>query len=214
MIPIWIARQTNNDVPLQHMHPQDIRQADLKKSSTRKTQFLLARSVLRTMLRNETGQDDWKIVAEPNGKPYIIDTRGNRGPHLSISHTRGMVACALSPYSSIGIDIEQWKPRQFSSIAAFSFGVEEQQQVKEKGLAEFYKIWTLREAISKCTGDGLKLVTNGVDLVSGVDEGYHRIHHYQLYSYSPEQGYSLAVAVLSNEEGKIQCTIKSYEACR
>ena len=33
------------------------------------------------------------------------------------------------------------------------------------GLSAFYRIWTVREAISKATGDGMALVTDGTDRV-------------------------------------------------
>ena len=39
--------------------------------------------------------------------------------------------------------------------------------MRKEGITEFYRIWTLREAIAKATGEGLVMAMDGVDRVGG-----------------------------------------------
>ena len=52
-----------------------------------------------------------------------------------------------------------------AALAALAFGPAEQ---TEAAAAEgFYRIWTLREAMAKATGEGLMLAANRCDLIGG-----------------------------------------------
>ena len=60
----------------------------------------------------------------------------------------------------IGIDIEYRDPaRDLDRLAEAAYGAEECRAVAACGISAFYRIWTVREAISKATGDGMALVT-------------------------------------------------------
>lgn len=174
----------------------DIQQATQKKSVKQQLHFLSARALLRALLFHLTHHRDWKIITNAKGKPYIINADGTAGPHISVSHTTGMVACAVSDAAPIGIDIEQWKVRDFIKLADHSFGPQENAMVKKGGIAGFYRIWTLREAMGKATGEGLSLVTNKNDLISSVVSNYHQSEHFSLY-YHPDapKNYSIAIAL-------------------
>ena len=86
------------------------------------------------------------------GKPYFPSL-----PHLhfNLSHTAGFSLCALSD-APVGVDIEAVRPRREglwryclteAEYAAFT--------AANGGWEEFYRIWTLKEAWSKYTGQGL-----------------------------------------------------------
>lgn len=187
---------------------EDIESAHQKQSDKQQYHFLIARALLRALLYHDTPSEEWKIFNAPNGKPYIINKQGHQGPHISISHTHGMVACAISSHTAIGIDIEYWRERNFLKLAEYAFGPQEQQAVKEHGISEFYRIWTLREAMGKATGEGLKFVTNGLDLVVSSIEEYHRLEDFYLYQHKGEpKNYNIALALYNLPKNLIAKTV-------
>jgi phosphopantetheinyl transferase len=109
------------------------------------------------------GGEDWSIEIDARGKPLAC---GASVRHISIAHTGNIVAAAASAVGPIGIDIEYRYPgRDLNSLALAAYGPTECQAVATHGVSAFYRIWTLREAISKVTGDGMALVTDRIDRV-------------------------------------------------
>jgi phosphopantetheinyl transferase len=111
----------------------------------------------------QTASGGWTIETTERGKPIA---RGEVERHVSISHTGSLVAAAVSSIGPIGIDIERRdKVRDFIGLASAAFGPTEAAAVAAQGAAAFYRIWTVREAISKATGDGLPTVVDRQDRV-------------------------------------------------
>jgi phosphopantetheinyl transferase len=112
-----------------------------------------------------------------------------------------MVACAFSGTGSIGIDLEAHRPRSFDAIACHGFGPGEQSIIARDGMRAFYRIWTLREAMGKATGQGLALVTDGRDHIQATPEEGCWLSHppsgpsWRLAHYFLDSGYSLALAL-------------------
>lgn len=132
---------------------------------------LLARAGLRAMLARQTGRTDWQFRRSALGKPFVVSPTGAAGPPFSLSHTLGVVALAMAEDGALGIDVERHRPRDFTALAAQALGVGEQAQVAAGGADAFYRIWTLREAIAKATGEGLALAGNGRDLLAAGTPG-------------------------------------------
>ena len=178
---------------------------------------LLARALLRALLHRLTGSGDWTIAADNNsGKPYLRDEHGVLGPAISLSHGGGMVAAAVgSPGLRIGVDLEPHKARDVMALAAKAFGPAEQQQVAEGSTAAFYKLWTLREAMGKATGQGLSLAADGADHVGNSQgDGVWRVPGW-LFGYWPDPGYSLAAAVERPGDAAINIELLALrEICR
>ena len=90
-----------------------------------------------------------RILREAHGKPYFPD---HPDCHFSLSHTRGMVVCALSN-TRVGVDVE--RPRIIRpALARRCFGEAElvwAQADKQRFLA----LWTRKEAVLKCSGEGI-----------------------------------------------------------
>jgi 4'-phosphopantetheinyl transferase len=111
----------------------------------------------------QTASGHWIIETTERGKPIA---RGKVERHISISHTGLLVAAAVSAVGPIGIDIERRdRVRDFARLAAAAFGSAEVAMVEKEGAAAFYRIWTVREAISKATGDGLPTVVDRQDRI-------------------------------------------------
>ncbi len=105
-----------------------------------------------------------KILTNNNGKPYIE----NCPIHFNISHCENTLVYAFSE-EEIGIDIEKIRPISLSVAKRF-FSLDEQKFVFGQPLNEynsensntpeilerFYRIYTLKEAICKKSGIGIK----------------------------------------------------------
>ena len=99
-----------------------------------------------------------------------------RCPSVSLSHSGGWVACAITDAGAIGVDIEaHTSGRDFSGIAGAVFGPDEQRQVAAHGASGFYRVWTLKEAMAKASGGGIVEVADRTDRVAkDPKEGFWR----------------------------------------
>jgi 4'-phosphopantetheinyl transferase len=136
---------------------------------------MLARALLSNMLADiwDIPPHEAEIRSERSGRPYLAAKGVHRLPFISLSHSRGWVACAATEVGPVGIDIERQRPgRDHGGISAVAFGPLERARVTGAGVGAFYRIWTLREAIAKASGQGLALATDGRDRAhDGPDQG-------------------------------------------
>lgn len=93
-----------------------------------------------------------RVARTEKGKPYFPDFPNL---HFSLSHTNGASLCALSD-SLVGVDIEPIRLRR-EGIWKFCMTEDEFSRFQSQGAGweQFYRIWTLKEAWCKYTGDGL-----------------------------------------------------------
>lgn len=117
-----------------------------KKTEAQKTS-LLALYLLKNGLSEFYGIGSCKILRTEKGKPYLEDNK----VYFSISHTKGIAAVAFSEHP-IGIDIEY--TRKYSAVAERMFDDIERKYALQSDL-NFTKIWTLKEAAVKATGQGI-----------------------------------------------------------
>ena len=114
----------------------------------------------------QTAPERWKFAKSASGAPIALDQTGHAAPAISFSHSGLWIACAASYAGAIGIDVELTRDtRNHQGIAARAFGIEEQAAAR-LGTDRFYGIWTLREAIAKATGEGLRQAADSVDRVA------------------------------------------------
>ena len=99
----------------------------------------------------------WQFAETEKGKPEIIDNESNL--EFSLSHTAGLVACAVAHFP-VGIDTESrdrkqkrghmaqtvLAPGELALLTTYPF--DRQPEI-------FLRLWTLREAYVKATGQGI-----------------------------------------------------------
>ena len=96
------------------------------------------------------------------GRPQLCNGQTAAPLHFSLSHTRGLVACAISRTEGIGIDAE-WIDTELScrELAEAFFAPPEIAALQARPGVEktelFFSFWTLKEAYSKARGMGLSL---------------------------------------------------------
>jgi len=118
-------------------------------------------------LRKEYGITE-KPVFEygEHGKPVIV---GHPDIHFNLSHCREAVACAVSS-RPVGIDVESI--RQFrESLVEYTMNAAEVERIRqsERPDVEFIRLWTMKEAVLKLSGEGistdLKTVLTGQEQI-------------------------------------------------
>lgn len=95
----------------------------------------------------------WDLGHTPSGAPSV----GGLAKHatLSLSHTRGMLACAIGVDARVGVDIEPLARRASAArISARLFAPDEQAFVMRHAegaarMGAFLQLWTLKEALLK-----------------------------------------------------------------
>jgi 4'-phosphopantetheinyl transferase len=125
--------------------------------------YAAAHSLLRWSLsKHYSGRQPsaWHFEKDDLGKPYLGKGDGEAlAMEFSLSHTRGLVACAISP-ARVGIDVERVRQNvDYEGIAQSSFSHQEIEALEQLPASArracVLKLWTLKEAFLKATGRGL-----------------------------------------------------------
>ena len=164
---------------------------------------LLGRALIRHLLAETLAISDVIINIDPRGKPEAHEAGSAIPIAISIAHSGTMVGAAVSRSGQVGLDIERHDGRRDrASIAAYTFGPQEVRRAESGGVAAFYRIWTLREAMAKATGAGLAQAADGVDRMdSGPEEGiwWADTVGWQVGHRTTRSGYSVAFARQADE---------------
>jgi 4'-phosphopantetheinyl transferase len=127
--------------------------------------FVIGRALARTMLSHYAAirPREWRIDIDERGRPLL----GHRPPgvadlRFNLSHTPGLIACAVAIGREVGVDVEHvgrqvvhdgiperfFSPREVADLRALP--------ADEQGLV-FFDYWTLKESYIKARGLGLAL---------------------------------------------------------
>jgi 4'-phosphopantetheinyl transferase len=148
---------------LETLSPEERARHDRLVADLDRREYAAAHALLRTTLSRLGGRppDAWAFQTGTGGKPSLVPPDQTVPPlSFSLSHTRGLVACAIAPDIEIGIDVENIdRPIETSAIAGRYFAPAETAQLArvspEERTARFFELWTLKEAYLKATGAGL-----------------------------------------------------------
>lgn len=111
------------------------------------------RALLARLYREKTGSDCPEILTAPGGKPYFRDC----GLHFSISHTPRHVFCVLAPFP-VGIDGEEQDRNVNLKLARKILSPSELERFEraQDKRAALLRLWVLKEAAVKLSGEGLR----------------------------------------------------------
>ncbi len=119
--------------------------------------------MLRQMLREALDGEYPDFVLSLLGRPELIPRRdGKPVPSFNLTHSCDFAACAILHGAPIGIDAEDIRrPINVPEMAGRWFHPSERRllgRLSETNRTEmFFRIWTLKEAILKTTGHGLRI---------------------------------------------------------
>lgn len=123
--------------------------------------YTVAHALVRTRLSHyepDVAPTAWRFEVNRYGRPEV--TRGDL--RFNLSHTRGLVACAVTRGREIGVDVENvGRVGQTVAIADRLFAEHEVRALRALPEAEqrerFFTYWTLKESYIKARGMGLSL---------------------------------------------------------
>ena len=127
--------------------------------------FLAAHLLMRTRLSRyaPVAPGEWEFEKNAFGRPEVAGPPSGRGAlRFNVSHTDGLVACAVTRMADVGVDVEYLaRPTPGLDIAERFFSPDEYAMLRKAPAAEqhelFFAIWTLKEAYIKARGKGLSL---------------------------------------------------------
>jgi 4'-phosphopantetheinyl transferase len=134
-----------------------------------KALFTLGAALLRLIGARETGATPEALRVDrscrqcggPHGKPSIVGV----DLHVSVSHSGGKVALAVTRAAPIGVDIEVVGEHDIEELARLVLTPDE----KVSRVEDFFTYWCRKESVIKATGDGLRVPLKQV-VVSPVDQ--------------------------------------------
>jgi len=128
-----------------------------------RARFITARAWLRSVLGRYLKCAPKEVVFGEGefGKPLLSPVAHRPGLHFNLSHTGEYAVCALTGAGEVGIDIEHVRPAAATPEVASQFlTARELAEVFERApqatVAEFFRRWTLKEAVLKAAGTGLR----------------------------------------------------------
>jgi 4'-phosphopantetheinyl transferase len=132
-----------------------------------RSQYVIARGLLRTLLGERLGVDPERIefAYGEHGKPELARETGLR---FNLSHSGGMFALALSEGGRVGVDVEAVREDLFAEGIARRYlpatvaeGIE--RRAGTERVREFFRAWVRQEAYAKARGGGLALMGESPD---------------------------------------------------
>ena len=138
--------------------------------------YACAHALLRTTLSLESDREAaaWRFGKTPAGKPFLLEAADAAGISFSLSHARGMVACAVTDAPAVGIDVESVdRDVDANRIAGRFFAPVEAAHLDQlDGDARrdrFFDLWTLKEALVKALGVGMAAALDRLAFTVGPD---------------------------------------------
>ncbi len=123
---------------------------------------LITRAFVRDILSQYTEKDPAEILFSKgnHGKPELKSN--NSHIQFNISHTRGLIICAVTLHDEVGCDVEDiHRNSDVLAIANRYFSEQEITQLfllpTEQQRSRFFDLWTLKESYIKAWGLGLAI---------------------------------------------------------
>lgn len=122
--------------------------------------FVAGRVLARVMLAEPVGATPGSLTlrTDVRGRPHLAGP----GPSFSITHTRGLVACAVAVAGEVGLDAEHTgRSGDMERLARRYFAPGELAYLQglppEERRRGFFVVWTLKEAFLKARGEGISV---------------------------------------------------------
>lgn len=169
-VEVWTVAQDAADVraridAYKAMLPEEERRRSLRFMQERdRERFVLGRVLARTMLSRWGGRPPraWEIVIDERGRPELArEATAAANLRFNLSHTDGLIACALTVEREVGVDVETIDRHVTHDLPERFFSAREVADLRalppDEQSVVFFDYWTLKEAYIKARGLGLAL---------------------------------------------------------
>ena len=135
----------------------------LRREQSRR-EFLVTHALARTALSRyaPVSPESWSFSFGEHGRPEVSGPSHGHALRFNLSHSRGLVACAVVRKLDIGVDVESAARRlRHRDLAERFFGKAEVEALRalepEERRRRFLELWTLKEAYLKARGSGISI---------------------------------------------------------
>lgn len=142
------------------------------------SRFVVAHGVLRMILARymNTEPDQLRFSRDENGKPFVLSESSAIPPCFNMSHSAELAIYAVTKDRPVGIDVEHNSTRaDVEQLAKRFFSANEYSQLvslpADQRNETFIKMWTIKEAYLKATGEGLRGLAN-IEVELGPDSSH------------------------------------------
>jgi len=170
-IDIWCAFcETIRDPDLLQSYLKLLSEAELAQTARfhfahDRHRYVITRALLRSSLSKyaDIAPESWTFTLNAYGRPSISNAGAQaRAISFNLSHTRRLVALAISSARELGIDTEDLGARVApAEVADRYFARAEVQELNalppERRSERFFQYWTLKESYIKARGRGLSI---------------------------------------------------------
>ncbi|HEX2841877.1 4'-phosphopantetheinyl transferase family protein [Hyphomicrobium sp.] len=181
-----------------------------------KQAYIAAHALARVLLSGQVSRppNSWRFATNPHGKPVVVPEAGLPQLRFNLSHTRGLVAVALTLENEVGIDVEAVDPKRLSfDLAARTFAPAEVAILRKTPPADLpealFGFWTLKEAFIKAVGQGLSVPLQAFALtldplaIHFSDPIVEDPSRWLLRSYKPTSSHLLALALRHSDPARV-----------
>jgi len=155
------------------MTPEELVRLNRFRHDQDRWMFALGRSMARTLVGREldVAPDAWRWREGPHGRPEIASPGTDL--HFNVSHSAGLVVCALGRGRELGVDLENLNrhppdpalvPRYCSTSEAADIAAQ-----GDLWRERFLVYWTLKEAYLKARGLGISVQLADISFALGGD---------------------------------------------
>ncbi|MEI6950386.1 4'-phosphopantetheinyl transferase superfamily protein [Paraflavisolibacter sp. H34] len=146
---------------------------------------LLGKLLLLDGLKRYGYPDDCleQLQYNPFGRPFLPGA-----PDFNISHSGGLVVCALTPGGRLGIDCEKVRPLDFTTVRDVMSAAQWEEIYRAADpLRAFFRLWVIKESVAKAEEKGLNLCLPAIR-VSG-DRAFYEDSVWELKEVEVGDGY-------------------------
>lgn len=209
MVDVWIYRisGSENVTALNEiLSEEERRRMNQFVFERNRREFLCAHALVRLALSQyrDVAPRDWDFGTGTWGKPFVTNESGCQ---FNLSHTIGLVACAVTQTCEVGVDVEKIDRQVAAAEIAQRFFSEPEARYIESLHEElrrdaFFRIWTLKEAYIKVCGRGFSLPLGefGFDLRNDGVRVWPS-SNWEFSEFQVEEEYQMAVATMGPGAG-------------
>ena len=169
-VAVWTVRQQEPEVRARLRDYEGLLTEDEAARARRfmhapdRERFVIGRTLARRMLTHYGGLPPraWQIVIDDRGRPELATHHAiASGLRFNLSHTDGLIACAITIGREVGVDVENIGRCVTYELPERFFSAREVADLRALPRHEqdvvFFDYWTLKEAYIKARGLGLAL---------------------------------------------------------